>query len=63
MNELQKIYETAEFDVIHITQPSDHNTLTQLMFFGSKNNVTLKIHHDTKFIDSIDDFAEWAKDR
>ena len=63
MNELQNIYETERFDVIHITQPSDHNTLTQLMFFGSKNKITLKIHQDTKFIDSIEDFSDWAKDR
>ena len=63
MSELDKIYEANRFDVIHITQPSDHNTLTQLMFFVSKKNVTLRIHHDTKFIDSIEDFSEWAKDR
>lgn len=63
MSELDKIYEADRFDVIHITQPSDHNTLTQLMFFVSKKNVTLQIHHDTKFIDSIEDFAEWSKDR
>ena len=43
MNELQNIYETERFDVIHITQPSDHNTLTQLMFFGSKNKITLNV--------------------
>ena len=63
MRELDKIYEADRFDIIHITQPSDHNTLTQLMFFVSKKNVTLQIHHDTKFIDSIEDFSEWAKDR
>ncbi|MGY8772927.1 MAG: cryptochrome/photolyase family protein, partial [Gammaproteobacteria bacterium] len=61
--ELQGLYEDIGFDVIHITEPSDHNTLTQLMFFGSKNKVEIKIHQDTKFIDSIEDFGEWATDK
>ena len=60
MEELQELYEDIGFDVIHITEPSDHNTLTQLMFFGSKNKVEIKIHQDTKFIDSIENFSEWA---
>ena len=63
MGELQKLYEDISFDVIHITEPSDHNTLTQLMFFGSKNKVEIKIHQDTKFIDSIENFSEWTKDK
>tara|TARA_B110000483_G_scaffold238786_1_gene316017 strand:- start:396 stop:1895 length:1500 start_codon:yes stop_codon:yes gene_type:complete len=63
MTQLQDIYDSERFDVIHITQPSDHNTLTQLMFFGSKKNITIEIHQDTKFIDSIEDFSDWAKDR
>ena len=63
MEELQGLYEDIGFDVIHITEPSDHNTLTQLMFFGSKNKVEIKIHQDTKFIDSIEDFGEWATDK
>ena len=44
-------------------RPSDHGILTQLMFFGSKHNVELKIHPDRKFIDSIDGFSEWSKDK
>ena len=46
-----------------MTQPSDHGILTQLMFFGSKHNVELKIHQDTKFIDSVEGFSEWSKDK
>jgi deoxyribodipyrimidine photolyase-related protein len=33
------------------------------MFFGSKYNVELNIHSDTKFIDSIEGFSEWSKDK
>ena len=63
MEQLEKLYRDIGFDMIHVTEPSDHNTLTQLMFFGSKNNVDITIHSDTKFIDSVEDFAEWAKER
>ena len=33
------------------------------MFFGSTHNVELKIHPDTKFIDSIEGFSDWSKDK
>ena len=61
MHELDQLHAKIKFDLIHVTQPSDHNTLTQLMFFGSKNNVEITIHADTKFIDSVEGFSEWAK--
>ena len=36
MHELEKLYQKIGFDILHVTQPSDHKTLTQLMFFASK---------------------------
>ncbi|MDB3881670.1 cryptochrome/photolyase family protein [Gammaproteobacteria bacterium] len=63
MHELEALYKKNSFNVLHVTQPSDHGILTQLMFFGSKHNVELKIHPDTKFIDSIEGFSEWSKDK
>ena len=63
MHELEMLHKKNQFDVLHVTQPSDHGVLTQLMFFASKNNIELIIHPDTKFIDSIEDFSEWAKDK
>jgi len=57
------LHEKTQFKILNVTQPSDHGILTQLMFFGSKHNVKLKIHPDTKFIDSIDGFSEWSKDK
>jgi deoxyribodipyrimidine photolyase-related protein len=63
MHELEKLYQKIGFDILHVTQPSDHKTLTQLMFFASKNKVQLTIHADTKFITSIEDFADWVKDK
>jgi deoxyribodipyrimidine photolyase-related protein len=63
MHELETLHEKINFNILHVTQPSDHGILTQLMFFGSKHNVELKIHPDTKFIDSIEGFSEWSKDK
>ena len=63
MHELESLHKKIGFDFLHVTQPSDHGILTQLMFFGSKHNVELKIHPDRKFIDSIDGFSEWSKDK
>ena len=63
MHELEMLHKKNQFDVLHVTQPGDHGVLTQLMFFASKNNIELIIHPDTKFIDSIEDFSEWAKDK
>jgi deoxyribodipyrimidine photolyase-related protein len=63
MHELEILHEKTQFKILNVTQPSDHGILTQLMFFGSKHNVKLKIHPDTKFIDSIDGFSEWSKDK
>ena len=63
MHDLEALHKKNEFDLLHVTQPSDHGILTQLMFFGSKHNVELKIHPDRKFIDSIEGFAEWSKDK
>ena len=63
MHELEALHKKNSFNILHVTQPSDHGILTQLMFFGSKHNVELKIHPDTKFIDSIEGFAEWSKDK
>jgi len=63
MHELEALYKKNSFNVLHVTQPSDHGILTQLMFFGSKHNVELKIHPDTKFIDSIEGFSDWSKDK
>tara|TARA_Y100001949_G_scaffold159375_1_gene150214 strand:- start:601 stop:2100 length:1500 start_codon:yes stop_codon:yes gene_type:complete len=61
LQELDKLHSEIKFNRIHITQPSDHNTLTQLIFFGSKNKVELKIHSDSRFIDSTEGFSKWAK--
>ena len=63
MHELETLHQKIDFNILHVTQPSDHGILTQLMFFGSKHNVELKIHPDTKFIDSIEGFSEWSKDK
>ena len=63
MHELDLLFKKIQFDVLNVTQPSDHGVLTQLMFFCSKNNVELKIYSDTKFIDSIEGFSEWVKDK
>tara|TARA_B100000287_G_C20652824_1_gene787547 strand:- start:815 stop:2314 length:1500 start_codon:yes stop_codon:yes gene_type:complete len=63
MHELEILHKKIKFNLLHVTQPSDHGVLTQLMFFGSKHNVELNIHPDTKFIDSIEDFSKWAKNR
>ncbi|MBD62630.1 MAG: cryptochrome/photolyase family protein [Gammaproteobacteria bacterium] len=63
MYELDLLFKKIQFDVLNVTQPSDHGVLTQLMFFCSKNNVELKIYPDTKFIDSIEGFSEWVKDK
>ena len=63
MHELEMLHKKNQFDALHVTQPSDHGVLTQLMFFASKSNIELIIHPDTKFIDSIEDFSEWAKDK
>ena len=63
MHELDLLFKKIQFDVLNVTQPSDHGVLTQLMFFCSKNNVELKIYPDTKFIDSIEGFSEWVKDK
>ena len=63
MHQLEDLHQKDPFDVLHVTQPSDHGVLTQLMFFGSKYNVELNIHSDTKFIDSIEGFSEWSKDK
>ena len=63
MHELETILKKIDFKILHVTQPSDHGILTQLMFFGSKHNVELKIHQDTKFIDSVEGFSEWSKDK
>ena len=63
MHQLEIIHTKIKFNVLHVSQPSDHGTLTQLMFFGSTHNVELKIYPDTKFIDSIDGFSEWSKDK
>ena len=63
MHELETLHKKLEFNLLHVTQPSDHGILTQLMFFGSKHNVELKIHPDTKFIDSIEGFSEWSADK
>ena len=58
MHELETFHKKIGFDILHVSQPSDHGILTQLMFFGSTHNVELKIHPDTKFIDSIEVFSE-----
>ena len=63
MHELETLHKKISFNILHVTQPSDHGILTQLMFFGSKHNVELKIHQDTKFIDSVEGFSEWSKDK
>ena len=63
MHELEILHRKIKFDLLHVTQPSDHGILTQLMFFGSKHDIELIIHPDTKFIDSIEDFSDWAKDK
>ncbi len=63
MHELETLHKKLGFNLLHVTQPSDHGILTQLMFFGSKHNVELKIHPDTKFIDSIEGFSEWSADK
>ncbi len=63
MHELETLHKKLEFNLLHVTQPSDHGILTQLMFFRSKHNVELKIHPDTKFIDSIEGFSEWSADK
>jgi len=63
MHELESLHKNLGFNVLHVTQPSDHGVLTQLMFFGSSHNVELKIYPDTKFIDSRDGFSEWSKDK
>ncbi|MDA0671042.1 MAG: cryptochrome/photolyase family protein, partial [Proteobacteria bacterium] len=63
MHQLEELHQKDPFDMLHVTQPSDHGVLTQLMFFGSKYNVELNIHPDTKFIDSIEGFSEWSKDK
>ena len=63
MHELEILHRKIKFNLLHVTQPSDHGILTQLMFFGSKHDVELIIHPDTKFIDSIEDFSAWAKDK
>ena len=63
LHELENIHKKIKFNILHVTQPSDHGILTQLMFFGSTHNVELKIYPDTKFIDSIDGFSEWSKDK
>lgn len=63
MHQLEDLHQKDPFDMLHVTQPSDHGVLTQLMFFGSKYNVELNIHSDTKFIDSIEGFSEWSKDK
>ena len=61
MHELETFHEKIKFSLLHVTQPSDHGILTQLMFFCSKHNIELSIHPDTKFIDSIESFSEWSK--
>ena len=63
MHELEILHDKTKFKILNVTQPSDHGILTQLMFFGSKHNIELKIHPDTKFIDSVEGFSEWAKDK
>ena len=63
MHELEALHKKLKFNLLHVTQPSDHGILTQLMFFGSKHDVELKIHPDTKFIDSIEGFSEWSADK
>ena len=63
MHELEIMHKKIDFNVLHVTQPSDHGILTQLMFFGSTHNVELKIYPDAKFIDSIDGFSEWSRTR
>jgi deoxyribodipyrimidine photolyase-related protein len=63
MHQLEDLHQKDPFDMLHVTQPSDHGVLTQLMFFGSKYNVELNIHPDTKFIDSIEGFSEWSKNK
>ena len=63
MHELETLHKKLKFNLLHVTQPSDHGILTQLMFFGSKHDVELKIHPDTKFIDSIEGFSEWSVDK
>jgi len=63
MHELEALHKKNGFNILHVTQPSDHGILTQLMFFGSTHNVELKIHPDTKFIDSIEGFSDWSKDK
>ena len=63
MHELETLHKKIDFNLLHVTQPSDHGILTQLIFFGSKHNIEIKIHPDTKFIDSIEGFFEWSKDK
>ena len=63
MHELETLHKKLKFNLLHVAQPSDHGILTQLMFFGSKHDVELKIHSDTKFIDSIEGFSEWSVDK
>ena len=60
MHELETLHKKIDFNLLHVTQPSDHGILTQLMFFGSKHNVEFKIQEDTKYIDSVEGFSEWS---
>ena len=63
MHELETLHQKLQFNLLNVTQPSDYGILTQLMFFGSKHDVELKIHPDRKFIDLIEGFEEWTTDK
>jgi len=59
----KRVIESSGFDRLIITKPGEFRLLSQMQSWSETLNVSVELREDTRFIASLDDFADWAKGR
>ena len=63
IGEILQALEDEDYDEVHVTQPSEYDTLTNLKDLEEQIDQTVIFHEDNRFLCTIDNFASWAKGR
>ena len=61
--EVIKALKKYSFERIIVTYPSEYQVLKNIQQWQSDLNISVEIRPDDRFLCSIEDFAEWAKDK
>lgn len=61
--EVQRALDTGRFDRLVVTRPGEYRLLKDMEEWESEFGIPVDLRDDDRFVCSIDEFAEWGRDR